>query len=193
MLIKTDGIVIKESSYSEKDKIISVLTSDLGVIRAFAKGCKNNSNRNFSAAQILNYSEFVFFNKKDIYTLREASLKNSFLGIRNSFESLIISQYICESVLYLVKENMDSKNVLRLVLNSIYALTNSKFNKRVIKSVFEIKLLAVLGYQLEFSRCKFCKKNLNCLCYFYFDESGFICENCFKCLSLYKKKTVHEN
>ena len=39
VLLKTDGIVIKDSFYSEKDKILTILTSKLGAIRAFVKGC----------------------------------------------------------------------------------------------------------------------------------------------------------
>ncbi len=185
MLIKTDGIVIKESSYSEKDKLMTVLTRDLGVIRAFAKGSKSFKHKNFSATQILNYSEFVFLAKNGIYTLREASLKNTFLEIRDSFESLIIAQYICESVLHLVRENMESNDILRLVLNSVYALTKNKFNKRIIKSVFEIKLLSILGYQLDCNKCKLCKKILEYSQYFH--TSGFICENCFQELNFYER------
>lgn len=188
MLVKTDGIVIKDSFYSEKDKILTILTSEMGVIRAFAKGCRSSKSKNFSSAQFLHYSDFVFFNKKDTYVLNESYLKRSFLGLRNDLESLIIAQYICEVIIYLVKENIETSDILRLVLNSIYALTNKKFNKKIIKSVFELRLLSVLGYQPNFSECKFCKSSNLMLPYFFSPDSSLICEKCIKNINFVNRK-----
>jgi len=188
MLVETDGIVVKDSFYSEKDKILTILTSKLGVIRAFAKGCRSNKSKNFSSAQFLNYSDFVFFNKKDTYILNESCLKRSFLGVRNDLESLIISQYICEIIIYLVKENIEASNILKLVLNSIYALTNKKFNKKIIKAVFELRLLSALGYQPNFSECKFCKNTNLMQPYFFFPDSSLICKKCIENINFVNKK-----
>ena len=162
MFVKTDGLIIKENFYSEKDKIITILTRNNGLIRAFAKGCRNVKHKNFSDIQFLNYSDFTFFFKGETYTVNEAQLKMSFFYLKKDFESLILAQYFCEIIINLVKENMESENILKLTLNSIYALTNNKFNKRIVKSVFEFRLLKLLGYQPNFLECKFCKDtNIN--------------------------------
>ena len=41
MHIETDGLVIKEQNVGESDRLITVLTSKYGLIRAFASGVKN--------------------------------------------------------------------------------------------------------------------------------------------------------
>ena len=183
MFLKTDGLIIKENFYSEKDKIITILTRNNGLIRAFAKGCRNVKHKNFSDIQFLNYSDFTFFFKGETYTVNEAQLKMSFFYLKKDFESLILAQYFCEIIINLVKENMESENILKLTLNSIYALTNNKFNKRIVKSVFEFRLLKLLGYQPNFLECKFCKDtNIN---EFFFSKK----DNIFICLSCIKKNT----
>lgn len=188
MLTKTDGIVIKENFYSERDKILTILTSKLGVIRVFAKGCRSNKSKLFSSAQFLQYSDFVLFSKNDVYTLNESFLKRSFLGLRYDLESLIIAQYMCEVIICLVKCNMETSDILKLFLNSIYALESRKFNKTIIKSVFEIRLISILGYQPSISECKFCKRQDFNKLYFYLPDFSLICDNCTKNVKLINKK-----
>ena len=188
MLIETDGIVIKDSFYSERDKILTILTSKFGVIRAFAKGCRSNKSKNFSSAQLLQYSDFVLFNKNDVYTLNETFLKRSFLGLRYDLESLIIAQYMCEVIICLVKDNVETSDILKLFLNSVYALESKKFNKTIIKSVFEIRLISILGYQPNVSECKFCKNQNFSNPYFYLPDFSLICEKCIKNIKFINKK-----
>ena len=180
MFIKTDGLIIKENFYSEKDKIITILTRHNGVIRAFAKGCRSVKHKNFADIQLLNYSDFTIFNKNDTYTINEAYLVTSFFNLRKDFESLILAQYFCEVIINSVKENIESEDILKLTLNSIHALTNNKFNKRIIKSVFEMRFLSILGYQPNLLECKFCKSAE--LSDSFFSQKDYIltCLNCVK-------------
>ena len=180
MFVKTDGLIIKESYYSEKDKIITILTRNNGVIRAFAKGCRNVKQKNFSDIQFLNYSDFTLFSKAETYTVNEAKLKMSFFNLRKNFEFLILAQYFCEIIINLVKENMESEDILKLTLNSIYVLTNNKFNNKIVKSVFEMRILKILGYQPNFLECKFCKDTA--VNYFFYSKENniIICPRCIK-------------
>ena len=44
MIIITDGLVIKETNTKENDKVITILTRDRGIIRAFANNAKKINN-----------------------------------------------------------------------------------------------------------------------------------------------------
>ena len=91
MFVKTDGLIIKENFYSEKDKIITILTRNNGLIRAFAKGCRNVKHKNFSDIQFLNYSDFTFFFKGETYTVNEAKLKICYIPIITEYDNEISS------------------------------------------------------------------------------------------------------
>ena len=41
MKFQTNGLIIKEQSYGENDKLVWALTASHGVLRAFAKGAKS--------------------------------------------------------------------------------------------------------------------------------------------------------
>jgi DNA repair protein RecO (recombination protein O) len=60
-LIKLKGIVIKEVTYSDNDKIITVLTDEMGTITCMAKGAKRTNSSILASSQYLVYSEFVLF------------------------------------------------------------------------------------------------------------------------------------
>ena len=60
-LIKVKGIVIKEISFKENDKIITLLTDNLGKISCIARGAKKTNSTLLACSQFLVYSEFVLF------------------------------------------------------------------------------------------------------------------------------------
>ena len=55
-LIKTKGIVIAIANSSDNDKVLTVLTEDLGRISVFCKGAKKNKSALLSVAEYLAYS-----------------------------------------------------------------------------------------------------------------------------------------
>ena len=56
------------------------------------------------------------------------------------------------------KENVGDERILPFVLNTFYLLANSDKNLRLIKSVFELKLLCILGLAPELFSCVKCGK-----------------------------------
>ena len=41
MRLNTNGLILKEQNIGESDKLVTVLTADLGVIKAFVRGAKS--------------------------------------------------------------------------------------------------------------------------------------------------------
>ena len=58
MQITTDGIVIKENAVGDYDRVLSVLTRDLGVIRAFSVGSRRIKSKKNASTSLLAYSRF---------------------------------------------------------------------------------------------------------------------------------------
>ena len=57
--IVTPGLVLKETRYKESDRILTILTPELGVISASAQSSLRLKNKLFSACGLFCYSEFV--------------------------------------------------------------------------------------------------------------------------------------
>ena len=178
MYQKTDGFVLAEKPISESDRLVTLLTRNSGVLRAFARGTKNSKNKNFCATQLFWYSDFVLFVGKNSSSINEASLKNNFWSIRTDIEKFALTQYFCEIVTLLVGENVDSSEILRLLLNSVYLLDKNAVNVRIIKSVFEMKLLVALGYMPNLIGCSVCGSSDFAQMFFSFKTNNFVCKNC---------------
>ena len=80
MYIKTDGIIIKEQTIGESDRLVTILTRKEGVIRAFARKAKSLKDSKSASTGLLAYSDFSIFKGKDKYIIDSAELKEVFFN-----------------------------------------------------------------------------------------------------------------
>ena len=76
---KTRGLILREMTLGESDRLVTVLTEDMGVIRAFARRAKNLSDSKNAATSLLCYSRL------DLYQGRERNIINSAVPIEAFF------------------------------------------------------------------------------------------------------------
>lgn len=179
MQVNTDGLVIKEMSISENDKLITILTRNMGVIRAFVKGAKNIKNKNNVSTQLLGYSRFNIYKGRDKYIVDEAKIEELFFELRNDIEKLSIAQYFCELCMAVVPEETDSEIFLRLILNALYYLCKDKLDKELVKSVVEMRLLSLAGYTPNLVCCNNCSKYEDDYMFFVPGDGNIYCKTCF--------------
>ena len=175
-LITVKGLVIKTVDIRESDRLITIFTEEMGVVTAMAKGARSLKSRQMSSTMQFCYSSFVLYRRDDNYWVREAELIESFFDIRRSIEGLALAGYIVEVLADVAVAEAD-KDLLRLSLNSLYAISSGKYQLNKIKAAFEIRTAAILGFMPDVIGCVDCaEKNGD----FYFDiMGGFI--RCFKC------------
>ena len=154
--VKTTGLVLKRTTVKEGDAIISILTASNGVIKAFVKGAKNYKNRNSAGSAPFSYSEFVLTPSKDMYRVNSCLLSESFYNLSTNIERIAYATYIADLVDFSVRENVGDERILPFVLNTFYLLANSDKKLRLVKSIFELKLLCLLGLTPELSACVKC-------------------------------------
>ena len=65
MKFKTDGLIIYESAFGDKDRYVSVLTRKKGVIRAVVKGAFNLKSQKSSATRLMCYSDFIVYENRE--------------------------------------------------------------------------------------------------------------------------------
>lgn len=149
------GIVIKETGYRESDRLIKILTSE-GLITAYAKAASNIKSKKFSSTAQFCYSDFLLFQGGDMYIVREASEKEVFFELRQDVEKLALALYFCELLDSVVPESSDTDEILRLFLNSLHFLCKSDKDIDLIKSVFELRLMCLIGFMPSVLECAGC-------------------------------------
>jgi len=156
--LKTVGLIIKENVTGEGDRVVSVLTRDHGLLRAFARGAKNLKSGTGSATGLLCYSEMTIFKGRELYIIDEARPLEVFFKLRGDIERLALGQYFCELAGELSPEHEGAGEHLRLMLNSLSLLASGKKPQALLKAVTELRLLCLSGYMPELTGCKGCGK-----------------------------------
>lgn len=179
MTIKTDGLIIKEQTVGESDRLVTVLTRNEGVIRAFARRAKNLRDSKNSSTGLLSYSDFGIYRGKDKYIIENSSPKEIFFGLRKDIVSLSLAQYFCELAYLLVPEQADSAEYLRLILNALHFLADTDKDPLIVKAVVELRILADSGFMPDLVCCSVCKKYESEPMYFLPQKAMILCPDCY--------------
>ena len=190
-LLKVNGVVLRELQMKESDKVITVLTKELGVISIYAKGAMRLKNKFHSSTGLFTYSEFVIFEGRGdkMYQLNEAVVKKVFYNLSDSVENIALAMYMSELVCEAVVPDEVSNDILRLYLNCLHMLCEGKWSLLMTKAAFEMRLMSDIGFRPALVGCKRCNEYEKEM--FWFDAIGgyLICptckqsydENCFAC------------
>lgn len=139
------GIVMKTVPIGEFDRRVVILTKERGKISAFAKGSRKPNSSLVAATNPFSFGEFKLYVGKTSYNILEANISNYFVKFREDFESAYYGMYFLEVADYYTRENNDEREFLKLIYQSLRALTVPSLSKQLIRYIFEIKALVVNG------------------------------------------------
>ncbi len=115
MRLKTKGIVLSETPFSETSKILNVLTEDYGLIGIMSKGSRNVKSKLRGVSNKMNYCEYTInYKENGLSTLIEGDTINSFKNIYNDMEKAMYAFYLIDLVYQVLKENNDG-NIFNLL------------------------------------------------------------------------------
>ena len=155
MVTEVKGLVIRSVDLRESDRLITIFTEEQGAITALARGARTLKSRKMSSTMQFCYSSFVLYGQADKYWIKESSLIESFFNIRDTIEGLALANYIAEILSDVTVETAES-DLLRLSLNSLYAIAEGKYSVQKIKAVFEIRAASILGFMPDVLACHEC-------------------------------------
>jgi DNA repair protein RecO (recombination protein O) len=176
MLSEVKGLVIRTVDYKETDRLVTIFTEERGVVSAMARGARSLKSRKLSSTMQFCYGNFILYTQGDKCYIKEAELIESFFDIRNTIEGLALATYICEVLSFVTVEESEVE-LLRLALNSLYAISTGKYSVDKIKAVFEIRCAAILGFMPDAIACHKCEEKHGD---FFFDIMGGTLE-CYRC------------
>ena len=156
MPIATMGLILRQIKVGEADRILTILTPDLGVISASAKGSMRLKNKLFSATGLFCYSEFSLTSGRSHYFIDTAQIKNVFHGISATVEGMGLASYMAEIAAELSPAPPESEAQLRLLLNCLYALSKLDLPESQVKAVFELRAACLSGYTPDLTGCHVC-------------------------------------
>lgn len=156
MFLTTKALVLRETKYKDADKILTVLTAGEGKLTVKARGALRKSCKYGAAAQALCYSEMVLFGNGGKWSINEAETIEQFLPLRQDIAALALGMYFAEMLEAVSDEDSPNPDLLQLGLNSLYALSRGMYDPRLIKAVFELRLMCLSGFEPDLYGCTAC-------------------------------------
>lgn len=175
MTFTTDAVVLKITKTGESDRLLTLLTRDRGVIKAFAKAANRPKNKLHMSTNLFCYGSFTFYEGTSSLKVQECDLNDSFFALQNDITALSLAQYFSELMIEAAPMETEAEDFLRLYLNCIYLLANNKLPCEKIKCVFEMRLAVLSGYMPSVVGCSKCGEFESDPMYFSLETGELFC------------------
>lgn len=177
--IKVMGMVISSAPIGEHDKRIVLLTKEKGKISAFARGARRPGNHLMAASESFAFGSFYLIYGRDSYTLVNAEISNYFRELAGDITMTYTACYFLELAGYYAVENQNGAEMLNLIYAAFKALLNPSLDNRLVRYVYELKMLVINGEYPDFFACRVCGAKDNAAG-FSISHNGIICGGCIR-------------
>ena len=180
MLITTDGIVTRSYPVGDSDRLVHLITPDRGRLPVMVKGGQSRGCRFAAMTQLFTYGNYELYRKSDgdMYWLRGGMVEHSFYELSSDISRVALGAYLCDVASDMTDEGEEAGELLRMLLNSLYAIGQGKHSLAVIKGVFELRAASLAGYMPNMTGCCRCGTGYPNESYFDIMNGRIICADC---------------
>ena len=181
MVVKTKALVLRAVPVGEQDRILTLLSSDYGVISVSARGAAKSGNRMAAVAQPLMYGEYLLFRGASRYSLNGADILTSFfdLALEPERYELAVRLLSYAEDAGMVPES--ASEVLELTLHLLHRMIpghRREVSPDLLKAAYLMKMMQIAGLAPHITGCTRCGTTAIDSIRFSHDASGFLCETC---------------
>lgn len=177
MNYKTNGIILKRQNFGEADRIVTIMTEDLGKVRAIAKGVRKTLSKMAGHLEPFCLTRLELAEGRNLNVICGAEVKEPFLEIRNDLAKTSLSFYMAEIIDQMTEEAEPHKEIFYL-LQSVLEHANDAQEPLLI-SYFELNFLEQMGFRPELFNCLKCNSEIeDAVNHFDYIHGGLVCGEC---------------
>jgi DNA repair protein RecO (recombination protein O) len=162
---RTKSFILSKIDLGEADQIIFLYTKEFGKLEILAKGVRKITSKLKPAVELFCLSNIEFVQGKNYKTLTDASIINKFKNIKNDLVRFKVIYQISDLINDLIKSQEKDTRIWNLILKIFYVIDNKKVPAEktpLLYYYFFWRLVSLLGYYPEISKCKIYGKEINC-------------------------------
>ncbi len=180
-MTKVSGICLRREMRPQGDAIVWLMTRERGaLVVALPKHGKAKKSM-LALSELFCYGDYVLNERQGnaMPTVSKIDLHEAFLPLRADYTLLALGGYFCEIVREVATGEAD-ETLLRLLLNSLYALTVKTYDYTLVKAAFEFRVAAHVGFMPDLSACEDCRKQGTAPYYLDVMNGHYLCDACRK-------------
>ena len=143
--IELTGIILKSSSFFEKDRRLTILTKENGRITALVRGGSNSQKKWGARIEPLNLSRIQASKGKSFIYINQCDILESYPRIRNEFERITLALYWVDIILKGSSQGQENRELFYLVHKALKMLGNDDLPVETIKDWFHYQFLTIEG------------------------------------------------
>ena len=151
-----DGLILKVTDIGEHDRALTLLTADDGKFYIIAKGARSVRSKFASLCRICAYVNVELHEREGRYWLSSGSINQAFFGINSDLDSFALASYVMQLADEITGESFPAHEVLRMSLNTLYAIEKKLCPLGQIKATYEAFAANVSGFTPDLSTCSEC-------------------------------------
>ncbi len=170
--------MLRQYPLGEADRIVSILTPDLGKVRAVAKGVRRPNGRLRGHLDLTNIVDFSAAYGRNLDVITEAALRDDHPGSRENLTRLSHSIYVCEVADLFSQERSPSHALYALVAETLEAMSEVS-DPWLLGRWYEQRVLDVTGFRPQLEQCVECDATLEPGDHFLdLTAGGVLCPEC---------------
>ena len=125
------------------------------------------------------FGEYLMYKGSNTYHINSVETIEFFYNIRTDLDKLKYAVHINKIIKDVTGENQNCYNVLQLLLNTLYTISETDKNLDLVLGIFKLRLMCILGYTPKLQKCNNCGEEEN-LGFFSLKDNGIKCMACSK-------------
>ncbi|MCQ2527574.1 MAG: DNA repair protein RecO [Saccharofermentans sp.] len=178
--LSVKGIILESREYKEKDRIVTILTRNHGILDFVAKGTAKPGSKMSAVSLPYLLCDFVLTDSHGFYYLKEVSIIASNAGIMNSLEAMAVGAHCASCLKSSVLQSDNAANAYELSVYTFYALSEMPSKAAFIYAAFNWRLVSDLGLGASYRSCNGCGVDVTGSngVYLSYNDNQCYCSNC---------------
>ncbi len=177
--ITVTGMVLSAMSIGEYDRRVVILSRERGKFSAFARGARRQNSPLLGVTNPFCFGEFTVYEGRSSNSIESVKISNYFEELRRDVEGAYYGFYFLDLAGYFGREGMDETELLKLLYQTLRALSNPRIPNRLIRYIYELKVLCINGEGPQVFACVSCgdteKEHVFCV-----RRGGLVCPDCLR-------------
>ena len=173
------AVVLRTQKLGEADRIITLFTKEHGRIKAVAKGVRKTKSKFGARLEPATHVDLQLYTGRSLETITQAvSIENYGQALAGDYQSWTVVNAILEAAeRFTTSEHEPALQQYLLVVGSLKALAEKRYDPSLILDAYLIRSLAVAGYAPSLTICSRCDAP-GPHKYFSLQGGGSVCLNC---------------